>query len=469
MPQMILTILAIFFSVYMFGYATFIMIGNLFALWRLHQNHIRGRLHNRIDGNISIPVSVLVPAFNEAETILTTIENLLLSDFKLFEIVVIDDGSTDDIAKLVLNKYHLTRNNTPYQNVVKNAKINEVFTGTIDNRLITLIRKENGGNKADALNAGINVAKYPYFVSMDGDEILQADALKNAARSFLEDETVIAVGGLIRVSNNIIFKNGHPLETRMSKNPVISTQRLEYNRAFMASRVFSDMFNGNLNISGGFGMFKKEPVIKIGGYDSNSVGEDMDLVMRLHHYHLSEKIPYALRYAPDAVCWTQVPFTLKDLGKQRARWHRGLIQSMLTHRDFFLNMNYGSVSLISFMYYFLYEFSSPFIELLGFMTIIYALLTQTLNWNFAILIAAVYALFNIINTIIFYTSNFLIGDFQMYKWDILRVIGISLIDILFLRPYLFLVRIYATLTYQSRLHSWSKLTREKFEESSEEI
>lgn len=131
-----------------------------------------------------MPVSVLVPAYNEAETILSTIHNLLIADFKRYEIVVIDDGSTDETAKLILEKYPLTRNTTPFQNVVKSAPINQVYTGTVNGRLLTLIRKDNGGNKADALNAGINVAKYPYFVAMDGDEILQADALKMQPEAF---------------------------------------------------------------------------------------------------------------------------------------------------------------------------------------------------------------------------------------------------------------------------------------------
>ena len=466
MLQTLTNILSVFFSLYMFGYATFILIGNFFALWRLRKSYRRTNLQNYIEGQVSVPVSVLVPAYNEAETILSTIHNLLIADFKRYEIVVIDDGSTDETAKLILEKYPLTRNTIPFQNVVKSAPINQVYTGTVNGRLLTLIRKDNGGNKADALNAGINVAKYPYFVAMDGDEILQADALKNAARSFLEDEKVIAVGGIIRVSNGIRFKEGYPVETRMSKNPVIASQRLDYNRSFMASRVFSDMFNGNLNISGGFGMFKKEPVIKIGGYDSNSVGEDMDLVMRLHDYHLENDIPYKMSYTPTAVCWTQVPFTMKDLGNQRARWHRGLIQSMVAHRKFFLNPRYGSVSLISFMYYFFYEFLSPMIELFGFLFILFALIMGTLNWPFAIFIASLYIVFNVINTIIFYTGNFLIGDFQMYRGDTLRVLWISLIDIFVIRPFLFIVRIFATLTYRSRLHNWGELTREAMEDVS---
>lgn len=150
MLQTLTNILSAFFSLYMFGYATFILIGNFFALWRLRKSYRRTNLQNYIEGQVSVPVSVLVPAYNEAETILSTIHNLLIADFKRYEIVVIDDGSTDETAKLILEKYPLTRNTTPFQNVVKSAPINQVYTGTVNGRLLTLIRKDNGGNKADA-------------------------------------------------------------------------------------------------------------------------------------------------------------------------------------------------------------------------------------------------------------------------------------------------------------------------------
>lgn len=180
---------------------------------------------------------------------------------------------------------------------------------------IKLIRKENGGNKADSVNAGINVSEYPYIVSMDADEILQADALKHASRPLFEDATTVAVGGLLGVSNDVVFKHAYPVETKISKSLVAAMQSLEYSRAFMGSRIFSDVFNGNLNVSGGFGLFKKEALIRVNGYDVNSMAEDMDLALRLHRYYVENKIPYNNRYVANAICWTQAPFTLKDLAK----------------------------------------------------------------------------------------------------------------------------------------------------------
>ena len=201
-------------------------------------------------------------------------------------------------------------------------------------------------------------------------------------------------------------------------------------------------------------------VTKIGGYDPKSVGEDMNLVMRLHEYHIDNDLPYAIRYAPDAICWTQVPFTFRDVGKQRARWHRGLIQVMWQHRNFFLNAKYGFVSLVSFMYFFLYEALAPIVELLGILIIIYSIVTQTLNWPFFIAITAIYTVFNMMQTQTFYFSNFLISNFNRYRWDYLRVLFISLKELIIFRPYLFMVRLYAAITYKARLHKWTKITRE---------
>lgn len=458
--QQIFTYLGIFFSIYMLGYATFIMVGNIAALWNLYRNHLRRKMHSQLNHQFYFPVSILVPAFNENQTVLSTIDSLLHLEYEIFEIVVIDDGSTDNTAQKVIETYDMKKRQAPIRIQIASEEIKEVYEVTIGKRTITLIRKVNGGNKADAVNAGINVAAYPYFVCMDGDEILQADALKNSAKLFLEEEDVIAVGGLINISNGVVFKDAMPVETRMSKNLVVSMQSLEYNRAFMASRIFSDTFNGNLNVSGGYGLFKKQPVIEIGGYDSNSVGEDMDLVMRLHNHHLSQKKAYSIKYAPDAVCWTQAPFTLKDLAKQRTRWHRGLIQSMWEHRKFFLNPKYGAVSLVSFMYYFFYELLAPFVELIGVLVIAFALFTQSLNTQFAILIAVLYAFFSVLQTLIFYMSRYLLQDYAYYKGDFTWAIFNCIADLFFFRPYLFFVRIYATFTYRKHLHSWSEIQRE---------
>lgn len=451
---------SLFISIYMFLYAAYTVGSSLFAYWKLQKYHTEKKLFNRIRDDFYLPISIIIPAYNEERTILTTIENIFYSDYKIYEIIVVDDGSTDHTAHILKETFQLTRNQAPIRLQVESKPIVEVYTGTVDNRMLTLVTKVNGGNKADAVNAGINVAQYPYFVSMDADEVLQADALKNAARIFLEDEDVVAVGGPIRISNDIKFEKGMPVEMRFGSNGLVNTQRLEYSRAFLTQRIFSDAFNGNINISGGFGLFKKDVVTKIGGYDPKSVGEDMNLVMRLHEYHLENDMPYAIRYAPDAICWTQGPFTLKDLGKQRARWHRGLIQVMWRFRRFFMNIKYGFVSLVSYMYFFLYELLAPIVELLGILIIIYSLVTHTLNGPFFLAITILYTAVNMIQTQTFYFSNFMISYVKNYKGDYWRVFFISLKELFLFRPYLFLVRLYATITYKARLHNWSKITRE---------
>lgn len=463
MINTILFYLGIFFAIHMFGYATYILAGTFVSVWVLYRQRLRERMRNEIHHDFYFPVSILVPAFNEEKTIVTTVNNLLYQDYKKYEIIIIDDGSTDNTANLVIDTYNLQKSEMPIRRQVPCKNIKELYHGDVKGKSVVLIRKENGGNKADAINAGINVSQYPYFVSMDADEVLQANALKYSARLFLENDNVIAVGGLIRIANGIKFENAMPLETKISRNHVVSMQIIEYNRAFMASRIFQNTFNGNLNISGGYGLFKKKAVIEVGGYDTKSVGEDMDLVLKLHIYFRSKNIPYSMKYTSDAVCWTQAPPTLKDLRKQRSRWQRGLIQAMWKHRVLFLNLKHGVVSLVSFMHYFFYELMAPIIELLGVLVIGVALFLNVLNIKFAILIALLYTSFSLLQTILFYMSKYFLRGDKYYKGDFLWFLYMCFADVIFFRPLLFIVRLSVFIGYKKNLHNWNKIERESME------
>ncbi len=190
----------------------------------------------------------------------------------------------------------------------------------------------------------------------------------------------------------------------------------------MGSRIFSDAFNGNLNVSGGFGLFKKEALIRVNGYDVNSVAEDMDLALRLHRYYVENKIPYNNRYVANAICWTQAPFTLKDLTKQRSRWHRGLIQSMWQHRTIMLNPKYGLLGTVSYLFYFLCELMAPFIELLGIIIISLSFMLGILNVSSAIALARLYFLFCVFQTMVFYVGRYFIQDYQFFRGDTLKLL-----------------------------------------------
>ncbi|MGO4940756.1 glycosyltransferase family 2 protein [Fundicoccus sp. Sow4_D5] len=227
------------------------MIGNASAVVNLFKARRRKLLDNILKHPYYFPVSIIVPAFNESFTILGTVDHLLHLDYEIYEIIIVDDGSTDDTATKIIDTYHMEKQEGPLRVQVPSKPIQEIYTSQFQKHRITLVRKENGRSKADAVNAGINVATYPYFITMDADEILQTDALKNSARLVLEDENVVAVGGLLNISNGVTFKNARAVDTPLTRNPVAAMQSLEYTRAFMGSRVFNDSFNGNLNVSGG--------------------------------------------------------------------------------------------------------------------------------------------------------------------------------------------------------------------------
>ena len=260
----ILVVIGVFFALYMFGYVIYITLGVVTSIWGLRKSRLKERMESELDHDFYFPISILLPAYNEEKTILTTVNYLIEMNYKLFEIVVIDDGSSDNTAHFIIDNYNLKQDHKPIRLQVNSKEILEVYSGEYNNIPIVLVRKKNGGNKADAVNAGINVSRYPYFVSMDADEILQGNALKYAARLFLEDDKVIAVGGQIRIANGQKFEKAMPVNMRMNKHFLVSMQTLEYIRSFIASRMFHDIFNSNLNISGGFGLFKKDSVIAIG-------------------------------------------------------------------------------------------------------------------------------------------------------------------------------------------------------------
>ena len=241
---------------------------------------------------------------------------------------------------------------------------------------------------------GINTSKYPYFLCLDADSILQHDSLEKIVRPVLEDDNVVAVGGTVRPSNGAEIKNGKVIRYRMPRKILPCMQVLEYDRSFLAARIMFDKYNGNIIISGAFGLFKKSVVIDAGGYETDTMGEDMELVVKLHVFCRENQHPYRIRYATDAVCWTQVPEKLSDLRKQRRRWHIGLFQSMMRHRTILMNPKYGMVSFISYLYYLIYELLSPYIEVFGVVTMVLASFFDFLNVPFMLLFLGIYVVYS---------------------------------------------------------------------------
>lgn len=446
------------FVIYMAGYASFLFLSVTVGSSSLYGTKRSGFLKNELQRDYYVPISIIVPAHNESVTIEATIRSLLGLDYKLYEIVVVDDGSTDDTCDIVRGAFQMTRIHCPIRRSIPCQPVEAVYETSACKVPITLIRKRNGG-KADALNMGINLARYPYFLCIDADSVLQWDSLKKVVRPILEDDRVVAVGGAVRPCNGMEIVDGKPVRYKMPDKLLPCMQVLEYDRSFLASRILFDQFNGNIIVSGAFGLFKKSLVIDCGGYDPATMGEDMELVVKLHVYCRENEIPYRIRYATDAICWTQVPEKLRDLCRQRRRWHIGLYQCMTTHRRMLANPKYGLVSFVSYFYFLIYELLSPYIEVFGTLTMVLAALLDFLNVPYMTMYLGIYIVYSSILSLTAFLARVHTIDLKLTPGDVLKAVGLCALEISCLRYILAWVRMTALFHYEQRKRDWGQIER----------
>ena len=296
---------------------------------------------------------------------------------------------------------------------------------------------------------------------MDADSVLQYDSLTKISKPLLEQGDIVAVGGVVRPANSVTLEHGRVLNYQLPNNILACMQVLEYDRSFLASRILFDKFNGSLIISGAFGLFKKDTVIAAGGYDHSTMGEDMELVVKLHEYCTMNEIPYCIKYATDAICWSQAPERLRDLCKQRKRWHLGLFQSMWKHRVMLFNAKFGAVSFVSFFYFLLYELLSPFIEIFGVFTMLLAFVFDLINIPFMLLFFGIYALFGCILTLTAFFARTQTIDLKVSLMDALKAILLCFVEITFLRFIMAFVRATAFIGYKKKKLNWGRIERKK--------
>lgn len=451
-----------FFVLYMVGYASFLFLSVTVGSSDLYASKRRNLLKNELFDKYYLPVSIVVPAHNEGVTIEATIRSLLALDYQLYEIIVVDDGSTDDTAKVVREAFHMFPVKRPIQKRIACQPALALYESREWKVPVTLVCKKNGG-KSDALNMGINVSNFPYFLCIDADSVLQRDSLEKIVRPVLEDPNVIAVGGSIRPCNGAEIQNGQVVRYRMPKKLLACMQVLEYDRSFLASRILFDKFNGNIIISGAFGLFQKNLVIEAGGYDATTMGEDMELVVKLHVFCRENGHPYRIRYATDAICWTQVPEKLKDLCKQRRRWHIGLFQSMMKYRNIMANPKYGAVSFVSYLYFLIYELFSPYIEVFGVFTTLLAFAVKLINVPFMVLFFAIYVVYTALLSLTAFFARVHTIDLKLYPSDVLKALGLCAVEVSCLRFVMAWVRMTALIGYRKKKSTWGKIERKKIE------
>ncbi|WP_424768513.1 glycosyltransferase [Paenibacillus sp. sgz302251] len=331
------------------------------------------------------PLSIIVPAYNEEVGVVNSVKSLLSLNYPQFEIIVVNDGSKDQTLDMIIQQFQMEPVPLFIRKRLDTQQIQAIYKSRIYDHLF-LIDKLNGG-KADALNAGINMSQYPYFCSIDGDSILERDSLLKVMKPIIDsNDEVVVTGGSVRIANDCTIERGEVMQITLSKRPLVIMQIIEYLRAFLIGRIGMSRFNLLLIVSGAFGVFNKEYVIKAGGYRVNTVGEDMELVVRLHRYLKEHKEDKRIEYIPDSVCWTEAPESLKVLRRQRSRWHRGLFESLSLHKRMLLNPKYGSIGIVSMPYFFFVELLAPVIELLGYFVVVFGTLFDMIHITVTLLL-----------------------------------------------------------------------------------
>ena len=348
------------------------------ALYRNWQYRDMSELPMTYTG-IAPPISVLVPAFNEETTITATVNSILQLTYSEFEVIVINDGSKDATLQVLKDAFGLLPFPEAHRVQIKTQEVSGIYRSTLHPNL-RVIDKANGG-KADSLNAGINSSRYPLFCGVDADSILQRNSLQLVVQPFLRSPHMVATGGTIRAANGCDVSGGHLKSVDLPRNPWALLQVVEYLRAFLFGRLGWSSMNAMLIISGAFGLFKKSTVIEVGGYRTNTIGEDMELVVRIHQEMLAKNTPYKIEFVPDPVCWTEVPEDRNTLRNQRIRWQRGLSESLNLHWGLMFSRKATWVGWLAFPYMVLFEWLGPVIELAGYAWTLYAYGAGFLSWS----------------------------------------------------------------------------------------
>ena len=418
-----------------------------------HNNHFVD-YYELLNSKFAPSISVIAPAYNEGLTIVENIKSLLSFHYPDFRIIVVNDGSKDNTLEKVIQHYNLRKVRFHYDQKIETNKVRGVYKSKNPayNKLL-VIDKHNGG-KADALNVGLNVSMTDYVACIDVDCMLSEDALLKMVKPFIEDskEEMIAAGGIIKVANSCDIMGGKLITPRIPESLLPRFQILEYIRAFFMGRMAWSRLNGLLLISGAFGVFDRKIALSAGGYNPKTVGEDMELVVRMRRYMEDNKRKYRVGFIPDSLCWTEVPETKKILASQRNRWTRGTIETLLLHRKMFFNPRYRITGMLSYPYWFFFEWLAPILEFVGLVYFAFLWMFADIYWLFFFLLLLAVYLF----AVMFTTFSLLIEELNYNEYpkskDMIKLVLTAILEPITFHPFI---------VWAAIKGNWAKLTGKK--------
>ncbi|MBR1652914.1 MAG: glycosyltransferase family 2 protein [Alloprevotella sp.] len=383
-------------------------------------------------------VSIIAPAFNEEVTIIDNVYSLMQIDYPDYEIIIVNDASTDRTLELLVEEFHLVEVPHVVSMRVPSRPIKRVFQSSDSRfRQLVVVDKEHGGRKSDGSNAGINVCRHKYFVCTDVDCIVEPMALYRMMWHVVESHVpVIGVGATMLMSNACTVDGGRVTKAAVSMRPLPMFQQLEYLRSFLIGKMGWSAIGALPNISGGFGLFSTDVVVKSGGYNPSSMAEDVDLLLRMVTYMKNHGLEFSLAQVPQVCCWTEGPSSLRAIYRQRVRWARGLFEIVSQHRKVFFNPHYGFIGAFTMPYIFMYEFLAPVLELGGVLFLIWLIFIGGVNWSTAFVIFGMIYVFAQLMTFSVFMFDYRTRAVEWYnrKASYLKLLLASILEPVFYHP-----------------------------------
>ncbi|CAA9393756.1 MAG: Glycosyl transferase, group 2 family [uncultured Propionibacteriaceae bacterium] len=442
------------------GFQTVLLVGALREMVRHLRTNWSEGAHRLLSLEATPRVTVLAPAFNEAVTAAASVRSLLTLHYPNLEVVVINDGSTDDTLEILKGEFDLSEVSPSFPTAVESKPVVGLYRSTRHRGLVVL-DKVNGG-KADSLNAGLNVATGELVCAIDADTLIEPAALLRIVRPFLTDDATVAAGATIRVVNDATVRDGRVVAVRASTRALPGIQTVEYLRSFLFGRLGWNTIGGNLIVSGAFGMFRRSAMIDTGGYRHDTVGEDMELVVRLRRSGVRQRGPSKVVFVPDPVAWTEVPESLPVLARQRERWQRGLTDVLWRHRGMLFNPRYGRIGWVAMPYFWIVELMGPAVEALGLVAMVLALAFGAVNMPFAVLFLLVAYGWGLLLTLSSLLLHQATAEEPFQASDLPALIGWSLAENLGYRQLTVAWRLKGTWRYLRGRRDWGTMSRTGF-------
>lgn len=462
-----------FFEYFVFFYASsmfvvYMVLGVLSFLNITRYRTYNSKLDDQflLDSPLTPGISVVAPAYNEEKTIIVNVKSLLTLNYPLFEVIIVNDGSKDRTLELLIEEFQLEETPYAYVERIKTKPFKRIFkSSNPEFSKLTVVDKMNGGTKADASNAGINAAQYPYFLCTDVDCILDRNTMLRMIKPVLNSKVrVVAVGATLRMSNSCDIKDGVIERVRPPERLIPRFQELEYLRAYLFGKMGWSLVNCVPNVSGGLGLFDKEVAVNAGGYDGQSHAEDMDIMVKMAAYMINNHQKYKISYIPVSCCWTEGPPNVRILSRQRTRWATGLAQIFFVHRKILFNPRYKQLGMVTFPFQLIYEFLAPIIEATGIVYFILLVLKNDVNWPMAFYIFLYsYSLAIMFGTLVILMDNFVKRQYKTGRETF------KLWLMVFIEPFIYHpLQIWFSLKgyfnfYTSRQMEWGTMTRQGFD------